>query len=94
MTKLIRGRREVGKRVGSTASHWLMLMLPVMGERGEGGRGEGREEREGERGKGGGERGRAEREGERGEGGRERRGREREGERGRGREYIGLGGRE
>ena len=54
MTKLIRGRREVGKRVGSTASHWLMLMLPVMGERGEGGRGEGER---GEGGRGEGERG-------------------------------------
>ena len=32
MTKLIRGRREGGNRVGSTASHWLMLMLPVVGQ--------------------------------------------------------------
>lgn len=32
MTKLIRARREGGNRVGSTASHWLMLMLPVVKE--------------------------------------------------------------
>ena len=29
MTKLMRGRREGGKRVGSTASHWLMLIFPT-----------------------------------------------------------------
>jgi hypothetical protein len=28
-TKLMRGRREGGKRVGSTASHWLMLIFPA-----------------------------------------------------------------
>ena len=29
MTKRIRGRRERGNRVGSTASHWISLILPV-----------------------------------------------------------------
>ena len=28
-TKLMRGRREGGKRVGSTASHWLMFIFPA-----------------------------------------------------------------
>ena len=49
MIKLIRGRREVGKRVGSTASHWLMLMLPIQSDEGEGRiEGEQRRERVGE----------------------------------------------
>jgi len=28
MTKRMRGRREGGNRVGSTASHWISLILP------------------------------------------------------------------
>ena len=49
MTNWMRGRREGGNRVGSTASHWLMLMLPEgrrkggSEEEGEGRGGEGRE---------------------------------------------------
>ena len=29
MIKCMRGRRERGNRVGSTASHWISLMLPA-----------------------------------------------------------------
>ena len=29
MTKRMRGRRERGNRVGSTASHWISLILPA-----------------------------------------------------------------
>ena len=49
MRKLIRGRREVGKRVGSTASHWLMLMLPIQSDVGERIEGESKGGREGNR---------------------------------------------
>ena len=35
MMKCMRGRRERGNKVGSTASHWISLMLPAE-NRGEG----------------------------------------------------------
>ena len=35
MIKCMRGRRERGNRVGSTASHWISLILPAE-NRGEG----------------------------------------------------------
>ena len=45
ITKLMRGRRDGGNSVGSMASHWLMLMLPVLVGRGGGGEEEGGEEK-------------------------------------------------
>lgn len=36
MTKCMRGRRERGNKVGSTASHWISLMLPAENRGGEG----------------------------------------------------------
>ena len=45
MTKLMRGRRDGGNSVGSMASHWLMLMLPVLVGWGGGGEEEGGEVR-------------------------------------------------
>lgn len=34
--KCMRGRRERGNKVGSTASHWISLMLPAENRGGEG----------------------------------------------------------